>query len=206
MPSIVINGNKVGGTVDDATLIRYNNEDSSLEATRIQDAITELDEKVNENLTEAKEYADGVKNDLLNGAGTAYDTLKELGDLIDDNTDALDVVEVLAATNKSTLETLQAEVTANKLTAGTGLSNTNGTLSVSYGTAAGTACQGNDSRLSNARTPVSHASTATTYGIGNASNYGHVKLSDTYASAVSNGAAANGLLHLKMLCLMLIIH
>lgn len=43
------------------------------------------------------------------------------------------------------------------------------------------------------RAPINHATTATTYGIGTASNYGHVKLSDTYASKVTNGAAANGL-------------
>lgn len=40
--------------------------------------------------------------------------------------------------------------------------------------------------------PKSHASTATTYGLGNASNYGHVKLSDTYSSSVSGGNAAGG--------------
>lgn len=34
---------------------------------------------------------------------------------------------------------------------------------VKLGTIAGTACQGNDGRLSNARTPIAHASTATTY-------------------------------------------
>lgn len=52
-------------------------------------------------LTEAKTYADNaanaVKNDLLNGAGEAYDTLKELGDLIDDNQDAIDALETVAA-------------------------------------------------------------------------------------------------------------
>lgn len=52
-------------------------------------------------LTEAKTYADNaalaVKNDLLNGAGAAYDTLKELGDLIDDNKDAIDALEDIAA-------------------------------------------------------------------------------------------------------------
>lgn len=52
-------------------------------------------------LTEAKTYADAaaakVKNDLLNGAGGAYDTLKELGDLIDVNVDAIDALEVVAA-------------------------------------------------------------------------------------------------------------
>ena len=34
---------------------------------------------------------------------------------------------------------------------GTGITNSSGTISVSYGSAAGTACEGNDSRLSNAR-------------------------------------------------------
>lgn len=52
-------------------------------------------------LTEAKEYAaqyaDGIKDDLLNGAGEAYDTLKELGDLINDNTGAIDALETVAA-------------------------------------------------------------------------------------------------------------
>lgn len=48
-------------------------------------------------LAEAKTYADGIKNDLLNGAGSAYDTLKELGDLIDDNKDAIDALEIVAS-------------------------------------------------------------------------------------------------------------
>lgn len=62
-------------------------------------------------LTEAKTYADSaaasVKSDLLNGAGAAYDTLKELGDLIDDNTDAIGALETVAAGKAN-----QAEVTA----------------------------------------------------------------------------------------------
>lgn len=53
----------------------------------------------------AKSYADSsattaannVKNDLLNGAGEAYDTLKELGDLIEENTDALEALESIAS-------------------------------------------------------------------------------------------------------------
>lgn len=52
-------------------------------------------------LASAKTYADNaaaaVKNDLLNGAGAAYDTLKELGDLIDDNKDAIDALEEIAS-------------------------------------------------------------------------------------------------------------
>lgn len=52
-------------------------------------------------LASAKTYADNaaatVKNDLLNGAGTAYDTLKELGELIDDNKDAIEALETIAS-------------------------------------------------------------------------------------------------------------
>lgn len=65
---------------------------------------------------DAKAYADGaaaaVKNDLLNGAGDAYDTLKELGDLIDDNTDALEALEKVAANkaDKSTVEAISETI------------------------------------------------------------------------------------------------
>ena len=48
--------------------------------------------------------------------------------------------------------------------AGGGTLEADRTLTVSYGTAAGTACQGNDARLSNARTPVAHKATHTTGG------------------------------------------
>lgn len=84
-------------------------------------------------LTEAKSYADTaaatVKNDLLNGAGTAYDTLKELGDLIDENTDAIDALETVASGKadavhthaiadvtdlQTTLDTMQGEIDANE--------------------------------------------------------------------------------------------
>lgn len=40
---------------------------------------------------------------------------------------------------------------------GTGLGASAGTVGVNYGTTAGSACQGNDSRLSDARTPTGHA-------------------------------------------------
>lgn len=41
--------------------------------------------------------------------------------------------------------------------------------------------------------PKNHASTATTYGLGTASNYGHVKMSDIYSSKQASAAAANGI-------------
>lgn len=67
-------------------------------------------------LAEAKTYADDaatkVKNDLLNGAGAAYDTLKELGELIDDNTDAIDALTGIASGKADAQHThLMAEVT-----------------------------------------------------------------------------------------------
>ena len=43
---------------------------------------------------------------------------------------------------------------------GTGLGVTSGTASVTYGTTAGTSCQGDDARLSDARTPTSHTHAA----------------------------------------------
>lgn len=62
-------------------------------------------------LAEAKTYTDeaaaAVKNDLLNGAGEAYDTLKELGDLINENQDALDALETVA-TGKAEKEHIHA--------------------------------------------------------------------------------------------------
>jgi hypothetical protein len=47
---------------------------------------------------------------------------------------------------------------------GTGLAVSSGTISVTYGTSSGTACAGNDARLSDARTPSAHASTHQTGG------------------------------------------
>ena len=70
---------------------------SSAISTAASDATT----KANNALASAKTYADSAvataKNDLLNGAGAAYDTLKELGDLIDENVDAIEALEAVAA-------------------------------------------------------------------------------------------------------------
>lgn len=44
---------------------------------------------------------------------------------------------------------------------------------------------GNDTRLTDSRTPKAHATTATTYGIGTETNYGHVKLSNAALNANS---------------------
>lgn len=47
---------------------------------------------------------------------------------------------------------------------GTGIAVASGVVSVTYGTAAGTACEGNDARLADARTPTSHAASHGTGG------------------------------------------
>ena len=51
-------------------------------------------------MEQSKAYTDEVKNGLLNGAGDAYDTLLELGNLINENTNAIDALEAVA-TNKA---------------------------------------------------------------------------------------------------------
>jgi hypothetical protein len=59
--------------------------------------------------------------------------------------------------------------TSRSISAGTGLTGggdltANRTLAVSYGSSAGTACEGNDSRLSDARTPTAHKASHATGG------------------------------------------
>ena len=58
-------------------------------------------------LSSLKEFstseANRVKDELLNGAGDAYDTLKELGELIDNNKDAVDALTIVAS-NKADKE------------------------------------------------------------------------------------------------------
>jgi hypothetical protein len=58
--------------------------------------------------------------------------------------------------------TLQAATTSTLggVIVGTGLGVSSGTASVTYGTTSGTSCQGNDSRLSDARSPTSHTHAA----------------------------------------------
>ena len=131
---------------------------TTLSGYGITDAETKTDASTK--LSEAKAYADTaaakVKNDLLNGAGTAYDTLKELGDLIDVNVDAIDALETVAASkanasdltahtgNKSnphgvTLSQLGVTATATELNIMDGVTATAAELNVLDGITATTA-------------------------------------------------------------------
>ena len=77
----------------------------------------ETKEDAESKLQSAKTYADNaaaaaantVKNDLLNGAGTAYDTLKELGDLIVENQDAIEALETIASGKANASHTHNAQ-------------------------------------------------------------------------------------------------
>ena len=95
-------------------------------------------------------------------------------------------------TDKPTLFSGDYDDLTNKPTiygAGTGLSLDGDNLSVNYGTTAGTACEGNDSRLSNARTPIAHSATTGIYGAGDSTHYGHVVVSDVYNTTVGTANA-----------------
>ena len=82
----------------------------------------ETKEDANAKLKAAKTYANNaantVKNDLLNGAGGAYDTLKELGDLIDENKDAIDALREIASGKQNKIN-----LTANKALISDGAGN-----------------------------------------------------------------------------------
>lgn len=60
----------------------------------ISEATTWSSFKTNATINEAKQ---AVKNEILDGAGTAYDTLKELAALITTNASAIEALEALAA-------------------------------------------------------------------------------------------------------------
>lgn len=70
--------------------------------------------------------------------------------------------------------------------------STNSTSGVSSGTAATPSAVKSAYDLANGKAPKAHASTATTYGTGSSTNYGHVKLSASTnsSSGTSSGVAA----------------
>ena len=82
---------------------------STAKSSAISTASSDATTKANNALASAKSYTDNAvataKNDLLNGAGSAYDTLKELGDLIDENVDAIEALEAVAAGKANTSHT-----------------------------------------------------------------------------------------------------
>ena len=116
-------------------------------------------------LASAKTYADSaassaatkVKNELLNGAGAAYDTLKELGDLIQTESAAIAALETVAAgkANKEHSHTITANAEDDDVVI---LVGTAGTNSVKY-----------------KATHKTYGTADTTYRSVTVDKYGHVK-------------------------------
>jgi hypothetical protein len=113
------------------------------------------------NVATSGAYAD------LSGAPAAYSlptaTASVLGGVKIGSGLSIDGSGVVTAAGTYTLPAATVS-TLGGVIVGTGLAVTSGTVSVSYGTSSSTACVGNDSRLSDARTPTAHASTHQTGG------------------------------------------
>lgn len=91
--------NKVSAFDNDAG---YLTQHQSLTAYAKKEDIPDISTKADvnhrhDNLYEPKGAAQAVKDDLLGGASTAYDTLRELGTLIIDNQDAIEALETIAS-------------------------------------------------------------------------------------------------------------
>lgn len=67
---------------------------TNIDDANVSEATTYSSSKITSEITAAKQ---AVKDDLLNGAGEAFDTLGELATLIEENQDAIAALEALAA-------------------------------------------------------------------------------------------------------------
>ena len=145
---------------------------------------------VSELLANANEYTNTKISELVDGAPEAMDTLKELADAIAQNSDIMSALQS-AIGNKANEAELSGHIsdTNNPHTVTKeqlGLENVDNTSDIDKPIS--TAMQ----EALNDKAPLNHASTGTTYGVGDATNYGHLKLSDSVNSSNStgNGCAA----------------
>ncbi|AHG23789.1 tail protein [Mycobacterium phage EagleEye] len=90
---------------------------------------------------------------LIGSAPEVLDSIAELADAIGDDPNFSVTVSGMIAAKADRTTT----VTAGPGLTGGGDLSTSRTLAVNFGTASGTVCQGNDSRLSDARTPTAHS-------------------------------------------------
>lgn len=108
----------------------------------------------------------------------------------------------LAQTNESEIETTQGTVTSltSRVVAVEGTANQNKTDIASIDTRVGVA-EGNITKAQNdidelqtavdGKAPTNHASTASTYGQGSSTNFGHLKVTDSGSAGASSGMAAS---------------
>lgn len=122
---------------DDAEILAQAKTDASNKDIVV---LSEAQKGIDNALASAKLYADNavttVKNDLLNGAGGAYDTLKELGELIDDNKDAIDALEEVASGKANATHAHAIADVTGLQSALDGKADTNHGTHVTYGTTA----------------------------------------------------------------------
>ena len=153
---------------------------------------------------QSTEYTNQKIFDLINGAPTTLDTLGEIAQAMSTNTDVVnalnqsignkaDSLELDGHTGNSTIHITASERTNwNKKMDTTGnASNTTAAFtqaSTLANISTGEKISAIMGKISKAiATLISHVSEKATSSV-----FGHVKLSDTYKSAISNGAAANG--------------
>ncbi|AKU42357.1 tail protein [Mycobacterium phage UnionJack] len=110
----------------------------------------QIDTKITQ--AQAQTLVDQAIAQLLDGSPEALDTLNELAAALGNDPNFATTVSAQIGSKADK---------ATTITAGTGLSgggdlSDSRTLSVNFGSAPGTVCQGNDARLSNARTPTAH--------------------------------------------------
>lgn len=145
---------------------------------------------VAELLANAQEYTNTKISELVDGAPEAMDTLKELADAISKNSDIMSALQS-AIGNKANVADLNTHTSDTSNPHGVtkeqvGLGNVDNTSDIDkpVSTATQEALDGKASK--------SHASTTINYGVGSASNYGHVRLYDGVDSTANmqSGTAA----------------
>lgn len=66
MPTLRYNGNKIGGTVEDSLHVNFNNANTNLEATNIQEAIEEIENDLESITTNVNNSINNVNNSINN--------------------------------------------------------------------------------------------------------------------------------------------
>ena len=131
---------------------------------------------------------------VLDSDDTTLDELSEIVAYIKDNKELIDAITINKVNVSDIVDNLLTSAANKPLSAAQGVVLKalidESLFSRHFGTTAGTICQGNDSRLSNSRTPTSHASSSSTYGLASSSLFGHAKASATVPKA--NGSAKVG--------------
>lgn len=103
---------------------------TQIDDTKVSQTTTYSSTKITSEISAAKQE---VKDDLLGGAGTAYDTLKELADLIITNKDAITALQTLAAGHVK-FDGAQSLTTAQQTQARSNIGAADAATVTSYGT------------------------------------------------------------------------